>query len=249
MVTLGEDRVALPPAALEEVQFWTFVDSVTEPIPFLLQQHVALTLYTDASGFGWGAHVLTSSGPLELRDYWCLELFRYDICSKEGLAVLFALRALAPRLCRRRVDVYVDNMGLVHAWAGLKTKSRELVGVLRELFLFCVDNRVSLKLIWVSTSRNPADAPSRVLDRSDSMLSLDLRRRLWQAYGPFTFDLMASPSNVLRSPSGAPLPFFSRFDLPRSAGVDVFAQRPPSGRLYVFPPFAMIIPLIRLFVE
>ena len=60
---------------------------------------------------------------------------------------------------------------------------------------------------------------------------------------------MALPSNVLLSPSGAPLPFFSRDPSPSSAGVNVFTQRPPSGRLYVFPPFAMVVPLVRLLAE
>ena len=221
MSLFGDELEALPPAALEEVRFWTFVDTVTEPVPFLLQQHVAFLLSTDASSFAWGAKVDLPSGPLPLRDYWTSTLFRYDICSKEALAVLFALRSVASHLFRRRVDVFVDNMGLVHAWSGLKSKSEELTGVLRELFLFCVDNRVSLNLLWVSTKENPADAPSRVRDRSDSMLSSDVRSRLWSLYGPFSFDLMALPSNVFSSPSGSPLPFFSRDPFPSSRGTNV----------------------------
>ena len=249
MSSFGDESETLPPEALEEIRFWTFVDTVTEPVPFLLQQHVAVTLYTDASGFGWGGKVLLPSGPLLLRDYWSSEHFQYDICSKEALAVFFALRSIAPLLFRRRVDVFVDNMGLVHAWSGLKSRSAELTGVLRELFLFCVDLRFSLNLVWVSTKENPADAPSRVLDRCDSMLSPSLRNHLWSAYGPFSFDLMALPSNAFRPPSGGPLPFFSRDPFPVSGGTNVFAQRPPSGRLYVFPPFSLIVPLVKLFAE
>ena len=71
--------------------------------------------FTDASGFAWGARVDLPSGPLLLRDYWNSRLFRYDICSKEALAVLFAFCLIASKLYRRRVDVFVDNMGLVHA--------------------------------------------------------------------------------------------------------------------------------------
>ena len=249
MAAFGEERAPLPSVALKEIRFWSFIDTVTEPVPFLLQQHVALTLYTDASGFGWGGKVLLPSGPLLLRDYWNPGHLRFDICSKEALAVLLALRSIAPHLYRRRVDVYVDNMGLVHAWSGLKSRSEELTGVLRELFLFCVDLRFSLKLLWISTKVNPADAPSRVLDRSDSMLSPALRSRLWSTYGPFVCDLMALPSNAFRPPAGAPLPFFSRDPFPNSGGTNIFAQRPPPGRLYVFPPFSLAVPLVRLLVE
>ena len=250
MATFGDEQRPLPPAALEEIKFWTFVDTFTEPVPFFFQQHVALTLYTDASGFGWGARVLLPSGPRELRDYWSSKLFSHDICSKEALAVLFALRSIDPvELFRRRVDVHVDNMGLVHAWTGMKSKSEELTSVLKEIFIFCLDHRISLKLIWVSTKENPADAPSRALDRCDSMLAPALRARVWDLYGPLAFDLMALPSNVFRSPSGLALPFYSLDPLPSSSGVNVFAQSPPAGRLYVFPPFCLICALIKLFIE
>ena len=249
MPGLGEDRVPLPQAALDEISFWSFVDSVTEPVPWLLQQHVSLELCTDASGFGWGATVSLPSGPIVLRDYWSSDLFRHDICCKEALAVLFALQALEKSIYRRRIDVHVDNEGLVHAWAGLKSKSPELVGVLQALFLLTVDLRISVNMIWISTSKNPADAPSRMLQRSDSMLSPSLRRQIWECYGPFSFDLMALPSNVFRDPSGKALKFFSRAPAPSSAGVNVFAQRAPGGRLYVFPPFAVITALIRLLAE
>ena len=250
MSVLDEERRPLPQEALEEIRFWSFVDTFTDPVPFLLHQHVSLSLYTDASGYAWGAQVNSPSGPAVFRDYWTTELLSHDICVKEALAVLFALQTIVDSLYRRRIDVYVDNEGLVLAWDGLKSRSLELTGVLQSLFLFSLDCRAHIKLIWVPTDKNPADAPSRELDRADSTLSFRLRRRLWECYGPFTFDLMALPSNVFTDPQGRPLPFFSRFPHPSAAGVNVFAQRPPSGQLlYVFPPFSMILALVGLLVE
>ena len=249
MASLQEERLPLPTPVLEEIAFWTFVDSFTEPVPFLLQQHVSLRLYTDASGYAWGASIDLPSGPLVLRDYWSSPLLGKDICAKEALAVLFCLQAIEDRLYCRRVDVFVDNEGLFHAWSGLKANSPELVGVLQSLFLLTLDLRLSLRLHWVPTDRNPADAPSRALSRSDSMLSPALRRKIWAAYGPLAHDLMALPSNVFRDPSGTALPFFSRFPVPSAAGVNVFVQPPPGGRLYAFPPFGIITPVLRLFME
>ena len=120
---------------------------------------------------------------------------------------------------------------------------------LRLLFLFCMDYYVSLKLRWVSALVNPADAPSRVLKRSDVALSARLRQQLWTSFGPFSFDLLALPSNVFRDPSGKALPFFSLFPVASSSGANVFVQPPPSGVLYAFPPFVILVPLINLFVE
>ena len=249
MSSLGDDRVPLPQAVLDEISFWSFVDTFTDPVPFLLQEHASLRLYTDASGYGWGASVSLPSGPLVLNDYWSSDLFQHDICCKEALAVLFALQSLESSLFRRRVDIFVDNEGLMHAWSGLKSRSAELVGILQSIFLLTIDLRISLKMIWVSTHENPADAPSRLIERSDSMLSNALRCKLWLCYGPFSFDLMALPSNVFRDPSGRALPFFSRVPSPSSSGTNVFAQRPPKGVLYVYPPFTVISHLIRLLVE
>ena len=247
--SLGPEPSSIPQDVLDEISFWSFVESFTQPVPYRLQQHLSLHLYTDASGFGWGAKVDLPSGNTEIRDYWSSQLFGHDICVKEALAVLFALQSVSCHLWRRRVDVFVDNEGLVHAWSGLRSKSVELTDVLQTLFLFCMDYYVSLKLHWISTSENPADDPSRALRRSDSALSAVLRRRLWVRFGPFAFDLMALPSNVFRDPAGRPLPFFSSSPTPSSSGVNVFAQSPPSGVLYAFPPFVVIVPLINLLVE
>ena len=157
--------------------------------------------------------------------------------------MLFAIQSIESSIFRWTVDVYMDNEGLVHTWSSLKSRSLELVGVLQALFLLSVDLRVSLKMIWIPTDSNPADAPSRLLQHSDGMLSAALCLKLWSCYDPFSFDLMALPSNVFRDPSGVALPFFSQAHSPSSSGVNVFSQRLPKG-LYAFPPFSIVIPLI-----
>ena len=128
MISLGDDRVPLPQAVRDEISFWSFVDSVSEPVPYLLQQHVSLHLCTDASGYGWGATVTLLDGPLVLKDYWSSDLFQHDICCKEALAVLFALQSLESSVFRRRIDVYVDS-----GWAGCQITRKSTSGVLVSL--------------------------------------------------------------------------------------------------------------------
>jgi hypothetical protein len=101
-----------------------------------------------------------------------------------------------------------------------------------------------LKLIWVPSKENPADAPSRVLSKMDSSLHVRL-----QEIGPFSFDLMAQGSNVFAVPLFGSLPFYSEFPCLDSSGVNVFSQSPPSGCLYVYPPFSLIPLVLRLFLE
>ena len=247
--TLDDIQSPLPPGVVDELNFWSFVDSQTEPVPFRSHQHLRLQLSTDASGFAYGADVSLPSGRVVLRDYWRSELLCKDICVKEALAVLFALQALPDSIQGRRVDVHVDNSGLVHAWSGLKSSSAGLVEVLRELVFLCLDLNVDLRLLWIPTASNPADAPSRCLSRLDAGLSCSLRHRVWNRFGPLSWDLMAIPSNAFRLRGGRPLPFFSPFPVLGSSGVDVFSQSPPSGVLYAFPPFVMIPSLVGLLIE
>ena len=109
----------------------------TEQVPFLTQQHASLRLSTDASGFAWGASVDLPSGHVELRDYWTTDLLSHDICVKEALAVFFCLQSIRLDLYGRRVDVFVDNEGLVHAWEGLRSRSAGLVDTLESVsFLY-----------------------------------------------------------------------------------------------------------------
>ena len=247
--SLGVVPSPLPPAVVSELQFWSFVDSQTDPVPFRLHRHLRLFLSTDASGYAYGAEVSLPSGPLVMRDYWRSELLSCDISVKEALAVFFVLQALPESIFSRRVDVQVDNEGLCHAWSGLKASSQGLVDVLRELFLLCVDLKVDLRLHWVPSSLNPADAPSRALSRSDASLTDRLRVLVWDWCGPLSWDLMALPSNVFCLPGSRPLPFFSPFPVSGAAGVDVFSQNAPSGVLYAFPPFVMISALVGLLAE
>ena len=55
--SLTDAPSTLPDSVLEEISFWTFVDSFTAPIPFRCHQHLSLRLSTDASGFAWGAEI------------------------------------------------------------------------------------------------------------------------------------------------------------------------------------------------
>ena len=45
---------------------------------------------------------------------------------------------------------------------------------------------------------------------------------LWKKMGPFSMDLMASPSTAQLTPSGVPLPFFSQYFVQGCEVVDVF---------------------------
>ena len=235
---------------MDEIRFWRFVDSFTHPIPWRREQHVVVRLSSDASGFRWGSMLVFGGEPSVFGDYWSPVLLASgDMCLKEATALYFTLQSVSHLLWDRRVDVVVDNEGLALAWDGLRAKSVALVSVLKSVFLLGLEYNVSLSLSWVRSKENPADAPSRKVSASDSMLSPPLRAVVQDSFGPFSFDLMALSSNVFHPPHSSPLPFFSEGPCRGCSGVNVFAQGKPAGRLYVFPPFVLIPSLFRLFLE
>ena len=95
-----------------------------------------------------------------------------------------------------------------------------------------------LRLFQVPSVNNLADRPSRSLSLADSRLSASCWKRLQDAFGGpdgHSVDLMALPSNVMRSSSGAMLPFFSPHATPGCSGVNLFSQSPDIHPPRLFP--------------
>jgi hypothetical protein len=242
--------VPLSTDALQEISFWRFVDAFTRPVSWRKERHVQLCLSSDASPFAWGSTVVSGSTKMVFRDYFTADLcLSRDMCLKESLALYSTLQSVIHLLWDRRVDILMDNRGLVDAWNGLRASSPDLISVLQGVFLLSLEVNASLKLVWVPSKENPADAPSRVLSAMDTSLHVALREKLWVAFGPFSFDLMSLGSNVFSVFAFASLPFFSEYPCLGSSGTNVFSQSPPAGRLYVYPPFTLIPSILRLFLE
>jgi hypothetical protein len=162
MASLPEvGSASLSSAVLEEIAFWRFVDSVTRPVAWRREQHVQLCLSSDASPFAWGSKVVFGDKKMSFRDYFSADLCASrDMCFKESLALYSTLHSVCHFLWDRRVDVLMDNRGLVDAWNGLQAASPDLVMVFQGVFLLSLEVNVLLKLIWVPSKKNPANAPS-----------------------------------------------------------------------------------------
>ena len=64
---------------------------------------------------------------------------------------------------------------------------------------------------------------------------------IWEKWGPFIWDLMASAANVQKDPQGRRLKYFSRYYDSSTQGVDLFQQRPTHlTNIYCFPPIPII---------
>lgn len=225
----------------EEIAHWAFLDSFDDWIPWRDERHITFSLATDASKFAWGAVF----GEESFQDYWPATDHR-PIHLKEADALLRALEAQSAKIKNHRVKVLVDNMAVVQAWQHEGCKNLNLNSLITKVFKLVTKLNVDLKVIYVKSSENPADAPSRNLSLLDSRLATALWARVQELFGPHTFDLMALDSNCMTGHTGERLRHFTPFSLPGSAGVDVFAQDLHGGEnYYVFPPFCLIPPLLR----
>lgn len=247
-------EVVLSKGLREEIEFWRFLDSWDRSIPWRQERHVSLRMSTDASSFRWAATLHLASGDKEIGDYWTEDLRKEHINVKELYAVLQAIRSLPDSVRDCRVDVNVDNQVTLHTWQGRGPKSLKLTQVARLLFHVITERNLSLQMTYVPSGSNPADYFSRHLSRSDAMLSQNSWEAVQRAFGGregHNLDLMSLDSNVQRDHNGAPLRHFTPFPTPFSDGVNVFTQDLTACdgervNAYVYPPFSLISPLLRL---
>ena len=121
----------------------------------------------------------------------------------------------------------VDNQAAIHTWMGRGGRSRELTEVARHIFQLVTQKNILLELSYVPSKGNPADSFSRSLSKSDSMLSKHCWEMVEAEFGGLSghnLDLMALDSNAQCDRQGSPLPHFTPYPTPRSAGVNVFNQ-------------------------
>ena len=119
-------------------------------------------LYTDASGYGWGA-VLFVNGelPRPTGGKWPANFLNdTNINAAEAVAVAIAIRHFAQNIANRHILLLVDNTS-VEAALHRQPHNVTLSLIVAEIddMLETIDSTMSVA--WVPTAENVADAPSR----------------------------------------------------------------------------------------
>lgn len=242
-------HVAMGAALREELEYWRFLDTWHDVLPWREERHLRISISTDASLHGWGCVMHLAAGDQTFRDLWKAEELSLNISTKEMLALAYAVKALPSDVRDCRIDAQVDSQVVIDTFAGEGSRSSpELTAATKELFWVLATRNVQLKLSHVRSENNRADGPSRSLSRVDSMLSDKAWEIVEESFGGHfghSFDLMALDSNAQWDRWGRRLPHFTPFPSPESMGINLFAQDLSSRILpldnpYVFPPFGMI---------
>jgi hypothetical protein len=170
---------------------------------------------------------------------------------KEGEALLRTIEMVVSShsklLLGKVLNCKVDNQALKLIYDKNGTsRNIELNEIGKKLFWIQQKGGFYIRLEYVNTLLNKAD----YLTRSSPLLETNLEKKafwfIWNNFGPFEWDLMASFANVQCSPEGKKLFFFSRFFEKEAQGVDLFAQNIGHLKgLFCFPPKPLILKVLK----
>ena len=228
---LWHSSVRLDRPALADIRAWADF-TYTHPTngrPIWAPSSTTRTLHTDASKFAWGV-VLDEWGPgrREARGYFGPEDRALHITAQEMLAVVYAVDAFAEELRGQTAAVYIDASSVEFALRRGSSRSPTLMPTVRSAWRRWADLGMSVFIRPVRSKDNPADDPSRFIDRSDWKLNSATFAALSQRWGAHSIDLFASEINAqvprLCTPAGLH-PRRSRSTLSRSRG----ARRSAAG--------------------
>ena len=186
-------RVPLTESVRPHIQWWCDPAHLSTGVKFN-PGPPSLTISTDASLMGWGAH----SGSLQVAGTWSGPWLKRHINILELEAVRRALLHFQNLALSQRVLVRTDNTTVV-AYINRQggTHSIPLWTLTKTLLLWCQQRDITLKAVHLPGKLNTiADLLSR-LSTSPTEWSLhpEVTRKIWQAFGTPDVDLFASIHN------------------------------------------------------
>jgi len=214
---LRRGDVQLGRHALKDLRWWTDLQDNAATGRPLWPGASTILMDTDASCVGWGA-ILNQSA--EARGCHGIDRNGLDInCLELGAVTraLLSFRHLIPAgaIIRLRTDTMVA-LGVLRAGS---SRSPILMDEMRDLYEFCTDMHVELRMEHVSSALNEwADRLSREHNTTDWTLRAATFSALDAKYGPHSFDLFASKQSARCSR------FYARWMCPGALASDAFQQ-------------------------
>ena len=199
----------------------------------LLKKEIDLTIDSDASLTGWGAHCSHQS----TGGAWSCQEAAMHINCLELLAATQAVKSFAKHKSRISILLRIDNTTAVVYINNLGgTVSSELVHLTRSLWMWCLERNIHITAQYLPGSQNIiADAESRVAtSRTDWKLNPAIFAQTNQLFGPLEVDLFATRLSTQCQC------FFSWRPDPYAEATDAFLQNWTHLRGYANPPWNLI---------
>jgi len=178
-------------------------------------------------------------------------MLQQDIQVKEGEALRSTLAMIVremPSLVRGKTLVCKIDNQVLKAVLERKGTSHNLAlnDIGKSIYWLMEKGQFFLSCEYVKSELNISDVYTRESPGLEASLTPFAFATIWDYFGPFQWDLMATSANVNKDPQGNSLLFFSRFYDENSQGIDVFKQQLHMTReLFCFPPIPIIGKLVK----
>ena len=222
----------ITPQLIEEWSMWIFFLSVNTGAPWKLFQNVYLhaDISSDASGRAYAGVIDFPNGPFKIvAGEFDEAMLQEDIQVKEGEALRATLQLLIEefptQLKGKTLMCKIDNQ-VLKAVIERKGTSQNLAlnNIDKQIYWLQQMGQFYISLQYVKSQLNVADKFTREAPGLEVSISHFVFMKIWNKWGPFEWDIMASSANVNKDPQGKKLYFFSRYHDLGTSGVDIFAQ-------------------------
>lgn len=195
-------------------------------------------IFSDSSLTGWGAAYRNETA----RGSWNAEERACHINFLELKAAFFGLKCFAKHA--RGIDILlrIDNttaISYINRMGGVQYP--RLNQITQEIWRWCEERNIILFASYISSKDNfVADAESRKAEpETEFELANEAFEKIVEKFGKPTIDLFASRINAKCEK------YFSWFKDPNSTAVDAFTKSWHGLNFYAFPPFAIILKVLR----
>ena len=204
-------------------------------ISSLSEKTADITIATDASTFAGGIVGDNALGNNVTTFYWKKDEIEEPIHIKEALALKYALLQNKQSLSGKSVLLECDNMGVVKTFQ-FGSKNKKLNAVITECHEIAIENNFKIQIIWVPTTEQKADEPSRLITQAEAELSKIIFEKLEKTVNwSFTLDAMATRFNKKC------IKFLSRDYDSDALAINFFAFKNFHSHIsYIFPPGPII---------
>lgn len=235
-----EGKMYLPKYLQSDFDWWK--KSILTGFQPIQNSNFDFELFTDASLSGWGASLVNG----KTNGSWNADEASLHINMLELLAILYALKSFFNNKSDIRILLRVDNttaIAYVNKMGGIQYPN--LNSVARQIWQWCEARNIWIWATYIKSSENiEADKQSRVKN-IDTEWSLNSHAfsKITKTFGFPDIDLFASRCN------NKCYQFCSRYPDPDCFQVDAFSISWSQYFFYAFPPFALILRMLRKIIE
>lgn len=235
-----DKRMEISPDSLSDIKWWIkSIMFTSNPIRTL---NYKIEIFTDSSLTGWGA---VSKGK-KVHGWWNYDQQKLHINYLELLAAFYGLKCFAKNLNSCEILLHIDNttaIAYINRMGGIRFP--KLTALCKEIWKWCEKRKLWIFATYIKSKENIlADKESRKLPKETEWgLAPWAFNKIKNNFGEINIDLFASNLNAKCKE------YVSWKKDPDAMAIDAFTLNWSSLRFYAFPPFSLILKLLRKIVQ